>query len=41
MCMYIYSSLHLLIPNSQSVPPTPSVLATRSLFSMSESISVS
>ena len=32
----MYNSLHLLIPNSQSIPPpTPSPLATTSLFSMS------
>ena len=32
----VYNSLHLLIPNSQSIPPSPlPVLATTSLFSMS------
>ena len=36
----IYNSLHLLIPNSQSIPPLSllSSLATRSLFSMSMSL---
>ena len=36
----IYYSLHLLIPNSQSIPPLSllSSLATRSLFSMSMSL---
>ena len=34
-----YNSLHLLIPNSQSIPPPPlSPLATTSLFSMSVSL---
>ena len=37
----IYNNLHLLISNSQLFPPpTPSCLASTSLFSMSESVSV-
>ena len=34
----IYTSWHLLIPNSQPFPPFPTALATTSLFSMSMSL---
>ena len=36
--LHVYNSLHLLVPNSQAVPPLPPVLATTGLFSLSVSL---
>ena len=34
----VYNSLHELTPSSQSIPPSPHLLATRNLFSMSATL---